>query len=215
MIIKSLNIAQPQTVRWRLKTIQTGIYKNPTKKPLILGTEAVVGDAVMDRKYHGGVDKACYAYSSEAYLYWDQLYPDFDFSFGFFGENLTIENFSESNVRIGNQYKIGSCLVEVSQPREPCFKLGIKFGSQKIVKAFVNSDFPGAYFRVLKPGIVSLDDSMELIHSNIDEPTVLDTFKMIYGFEKQVPKLELALNSAKLAKDAMKKIKKQYTKLIS
>lgn len=215
MIIQSLNIGPAKTIKWRGKSIKTGIYKKPVDQPIYLGTKDVKDDIVVDRKYHGGIDKACYAYSTEAYLYWHRLYPDHDFTLGFFGENLTIKGLNESKIRIGNQYKIGNVIIEASQPREPCFKLGIRFGAQTILKAFINAPHPGVYFRVLKEGTVSNNDTLELILEDKMEPTVLEVYKMIVGLEKNPALIQSAIHSVKLSESAKKSMMKQSKKALN
>lgn len=209
MTIQSLNLGTAQTIKWRGKNIKTGIYKLPTTQPIFLGAEDVENDHVVDRKDHGGIDKACYAYSSEAYLYWYRLYPNHGFDHGFFGENLTIKGLDESKIRIGNQYKVGEAIIEVSQPREPCFKLGIRFGSQSILKPFINSPYPGIYFRVIKAGAVSNGDTLELMSENKLEPTILEVYRMIFGLEKRQALIQLALHSVKLSESAKRGILKR------
>ena len=211
MIIESLNIGKVRTVKWRGKDVKTGIYKEPTSEPLYLGFEDVKDDAVVDRKYHGGIDKACYAYSHEAYQFWKDQYPFHEFPLGFFGENLTIKGLNESDIHIGNQYKIGAtAVIEVSQPREPCFKLGIRFGSQKILKTFINGEFPGIYFRVIQTGKVTVNDELKLIKELKSEPTVLEVYKLLYGFETDKDLIKLSLDSEKLSEKAKSGIIKRF-----
>ena len=211
MIIESLNIGKVRTVKWRGKDVKTGIYKEPTSEPLYLGFEDVKDDAVVDRKYHGGIDKACYAYSHEAYQFWKDQYPTHEFPLGFFGENLTIKGLHESDIHIGNQYKIGAtAVIEVSQPREPCFKLGIRFGSQKILKTFINGEFPGIYFRVIQTGKVTVNDELKLIKELKSEPTVLEVYKLLYGFETDKDLIKLSLDSEKLSEKAKSGIIKRF-----
>ena len=211
MIIESLNIGKVRTVKWRGKDVKTGIYKEPTSEPLYLGFEDVKDDAVVDRKYHGGIDKACYAYSHEAYQFWKDQYPTHEFPLGFFGENLTIKGLNESDIHIGNQYKIGAtAVIEVSQPREPCFKLGIRFGSQKILKTFINGEYPGIYFRVIQTGKVTVNDELKLIKEFKSEPTVLEVYKLLYGLETDKDLIKLSLDSEKLSEKAKSGIIKRF-----
>ena len=209
MIVSSLNIGEAKTVLWRGRHIQTGIYKYPVEGDIYLGTEDVENDSVVDRRYHGGVDKACYAYGAEAYDFWSDTFPDSDFQFGFFGENLTISGLSENEIRIGDRYQIGEAIIEVSQPRQPCFKLGIRFGSQKILKTFINSPFPGVYFRVIQSGSVSKGDKLSLITTDKNELTVLEVYKLLYRLIKEPVLLDRAINSEKLADSAKAGLRKR------
>ena len=207
--IKSLNIGTARMVPWRGKNVKTGIFKTPVQGPLFLGKEDVENDFVIDRKYHGGTDKACYAYNEKTYLFWRKTYPDHEFPFGFFGENLTISDLDESKIRIGDRFKVGEAIIEVSQPRQPCFKLGIRFGSQKILKPFINNPYPGIYFRIIKTGLVNINEQLELSETSLTEPSVLEVYKMIYGLENSEKLIQSALSSPKLAEAAKSAIQKQ------
>ncbi|MFK8039520.1 MAG: MOSC domain-containing protein [Crocinitomicaceae bacterium] len=213
MTIQSLNLGEIKTVSWRGSSVKTGIFKHRTDQPIFLGKEDVKNDNVVDRKYHGGIDKACYAYSSIGYHFWQETYPNYKFTSGFFGENLTVDGLDESSIRIGSQYQIGEAIVEVSQPREPCFKLGIRFGSQSILKPFINSPYPGVYFRVIKKGFISIGDSLILLSEDLLEPTILEVYRMIFGLEKKSSLLRTAIDSTKLAESARQAIRKQFNKL--
>ena len=153
MKVLSVNISQPRTIQWKGRNETTGIYKEPVES-IRLETAFVENDTVADPKYHGGIDKACYLYSADYYEYWKKRYPDLNWTYGMFGENITIEGLDENNVKIGDIYKVGEALLQVSQPRQPCYKLGIKFGSQKVLKEFIAFAHPGVYVRVIQPGTV-------------------------------------------------------------
>ncbi len=180
MYIVSTNIGNPTTIQWKGKEQITGIYKRPVNEPIYLENNDVLKDSVIDRKYHGGNDKACYAFSEKHYSYWKKLYPDLDWSWGMFGENLSISKLDESEIFIGDIFKIGEAVVQVSQPRQPCFKLGIRFGSQQMVKQFVEFGYSGVYFRVLTKGFVKTGDKVELVDKNIDSLSVKEVFRLIY-----------------------------------
>ena len=137
MLVKSVNIGNKQDVLWNGKTVSTGIFKKSVLS-IKLGKEDVDLDDVVDRKYHGGIDKACYIYSFNHYAFWQKLYPNVELNFGMFGENITIEGLNEKTVYIGDIYRIGGATVKVTQPRQPCFKLGVRFSDQKIIKQFIN-----------------------------------------------------------------------------
>ena len=106
MHITSTNIAKPTTILFRGKNVTTGIYKNPTQQPIYLGKSDVKDDEVTDRRYHGGEFKACYLFSENHYAYWKNLYPDLDWNWGMFGENLTVNGLDETKIMIGDIYKI-------------------------------------------------------------------------------------------------------------
>jgi MOSC domain-containing protein YiiM len=132
------------------------------------------GDAQADLSVHGGVDKAIYSYSEEHYNYWKEAYPMIDMPFGMFGENLTTQGLYEDMVNIGDQYQIGSSRLVVTQPRMPCYKLGIKFGRMDILEKFVNSQRPGIYYRVLEEGELGAGDSIELLYRDKNNVSIND-----------------------------------------
>lgn len=124
MQVISTNIAKPWFIQWLGKDVRTGIYKEPTDKPLQL--EHVAGDEVSDRRVHGGIYKACYLFSADRYPYWKAKYRETDWQWGMFGENLSIIGLDETQLCIGDTYRLGSAIVQITQPREPCYKFGVK-----------------------------------------------------------------------------------------
>lgn len=172
MKVISTNISEPRTVLWRGKEIQTGIFKKPIDQPIYLGKEDVANDTVIDRVHHGGEFKACYLFGSDYYGYWKERYPSLDWGWGMFGENLTVEGLNENELYIGNVYKIGSAVVQVTEPRQPCHKLGIKFGDHKIIKEFIDYGHSGTYVRILTEGAVSTGDKLQLLEENKNPITV-------------------------------------------
>jgi MOSC domain-containing protein YiiM len=177
MKVVSTNIGKREIHSWKGKTAETGIFKKPTISPIFLDVEDVADDAVVDRKYHGGIEQAVYAYNSNHYEYWKKLYPQLDFNFGMFGENLTIADLDETTICIGDVYKIGNALVEVTKPREPCFKLIFRFQDDAIVTQFWNTSFCGVYFKILETGSVSQDDEMVLIKKSSNMNTIAEVYE--------------------------------------
>lgn len=177
MIVKSVNIGEKKTIEYKGKIVETGIFKLPVKNAIFLGEEDVVGDAVIDRKYHGGIDQAVYGYSENHYEYWKKLYPNLDWQYGMFGENLTISNLEETEIHIGNTYQLGEVILEVTKPREPCFKLGLRFGTQAILKQFWNATKSGIYFKVLKTGKVNVGDTLILVKKNENSATIAEVYE--------------------------------------
>ena len=180
MQIISTNIAQPTTIIWNGQEVVSGIFKTPTNQPIFLGKQDVKGDEVTDRIHHGGEFKACYMFSAEQYPYWKNLYPHLNWQFGMLGENLTISGFNESQIMIGNIYKIGNALVQITQPREPCFKFGVKFGTQEVLKQFIDYGYSGTYVRVLEAGLVKTGDEFILIKEAKNSLTITQFFKLIF-----------------------------------
>tara|TARA_R110001592_G_scaffold359998_1_gene667693 strand:- start:4096 stop:4716 length:621 start_codon:yes stop_codon:yes gene_type:complete len=175
----STNIANPTTINWNGKEVETGIYKIPASTSIFLGKTDVRSDNVIDRKHHGGEHKACYFYAANHYEHFKTLYPNLDWKFGMFGENITIDNFEETNIRIGDTFKIGTTIIQVSEPRQPCFKLGVRFNSQKILKDFIQSSYSGFYVRILQEGEVKVGDELLLIERNPNDLSVEDVFSLL------------------------------------
>lgn len=180
MKVISVNIGDPVIVKWRGKKVKTGIYKYPVNKSIHLGFEDVDHDHVIDRRYHGGLDKACYLYSYDHYEYWKSKYPELDWHYGVFGENITLEKFDEAEIKIGSIYRLGTSLVQISRPRQPCFKLGIRFGTQRIIKEFLNSLKTGVYIRVLERGEVTSGDQLILEQENANGVTIKELCQLMF-----------------------------------
>lgn len=181
MKVISVNIGERKVINYKGKIVETGIFKFPVNHPIFLGTEEVENDAVIDRKYHGGIEKAVYGYSHSHYAYWKELYPNLDWNFGMLGENLTISNLEETEILVGSTYKLGEALLEVTKPREPCYKLGIRFGTQEILKQFWNSTKSGIYFKVLQIGNVAVGDELILLNQAKNSPTISQVYETKKG----------------------------------
>ncbi len=195
MKIISTNIANPRTIRWNGKQVITGIYKTPVQNPVFLTKNDVRGDEVTDRKYHGGEFKACYLFSSNQYPYWKKLYPHLDWHWGMFGENLTVDGLDETKIHIGDVYKIGDALVQITQPREPCFKLGVRFGSQKILKQFIDHGYSGTYVRTLEEGHVRTGDKVELVNQANNSLSIFELNRELFAKNKNKKRLQLVVNN--------------------
>lgn len=198
MKVIATNLGKPTKIQWNGKEEVTGIYKYPTTAPLLLMSTDVVNDTVIDRKHHGGTSKACYLFSADVYAYWKDLYPTLEWNWGMFGENLTVQGLNEATIRIGDIYKIGTAIVQVSQPREPCYKLGIRFGNQQILKQFIDHNRPGTYVRILQEGTVKTGDIFTLVEQSKNELTVQDFYKLLFAKEKDTYLVKLAVNNTAL-----------------
>lgn len=213
MKIISTNIGEPKTIEWNGKMVQTGIYKYPVEKPIFLGLEDVENDHVIDRRYHGGVDKACYLYSADHYPYWKKFYPDLEMPWGMFGENLTVEGLHEAEINIGDIFKIGEAVVQATQPRQPCYKLGIRFGDQKMVKQFVDSGFAGVYVRVLEKGFVRAGDEMVLVEKKVSL-SVMNVFELLYSPTFRKEAVGQAVNDVFIAESCRNDLLKRWGKYL-
>lgn len=195
MKIVSTNIGKSTTIFWNGQETQTGIYKYPSNASIFLNKEDVSGDTISDRRVHGGIHKACYLFSENEYVYWKKLYPKLKWDWGMFGENLTVANLDESKIRIGDIYKIGTTLVQVSQSREPCYKLGIRFDNIEILQQFIAHGRSGAYVRVLEEGEVKAGDEMILVKQSKNTLTIQQYFELIFAREKDINLVKLAVNN--------------------
>lgn len=161
MKIIGIAIGDIETVSYRGKNVKTGIYKQPLKGPVRVGPEGLEGDHQVDLKNHGGIDKAIYAYSLENLSFWAETRRDGPYLPGHVGENLTIQGLNDHDVAIGDRFRVGETLMEVTQPRVPCFKLGIRMQDHRFVETFLNSGRTGFYLRVIQPGIIQGGDVFE------------------------------------------------------
>lgn len=195
MKIISTNIGNPITFEWNGKEEQTGIFKYPVEEPLSLRTKDVAKDTIINRINHGGINKACYLFGSDNYPYWKELYPHLEWDWGMFGENLTVEGLNESIVRIGDIYSIGTALTQVSQPREPCYKLGFRFKDQTILKKFIAHGHPGTYVRILEEGTVKKGDEVQLIEQSKNTLTVQQFYQLMFTKDKSKELLMLFMEN--------------------
>ena len=178
MRVISVNIGLPREVIFNGQVITTGIFKDPVQGRIKLRKLNFEGDKQADLTVHGGIDKAVYSYPAEHYDYWRKQVPNIEMSWGIFGENLTTEGLIENAVNIGDRFEIGSSKVVVTQPRMPCYKLGIRFGRMDIIKRFMSSGRPGIYFKVLREGEVCEGDDIKLISRDENNVSVRDIVRL-------------------------------------
>lgn len=184
MNIISLNVGLPRLVLRNGEPVSTGIFKEPVAGRIMLRTLNLDGDRQSDLSVHGGPQKAVYLYPSEHYEFWKRELPDMDLPWGMFGENFTSDGLRETETNIGDRFRIGSAEVMVTQPRMPCYKLGIRFGRADIIKRFLVSERTGFYFSVLKEGEVGVGDEFELLEKNNSGVRVVDVTRL-YSSEKE------------------------------
>jgi MOSC domain-containing protein YiiM len=184
MQLLSVNVSPPKEVAYRGKTITTGIFKEPVHNRVMLRTLNLDGDGQADLVGHGGIWKAAYAYSIENYDYWKHKLGRDDFTYGQFGENFTVEGMLDDDIHVGDVFRLGDTLVEVTQPRVPCYKLGLKMGMPKFVKMFLASERVGFYFRVLEEGEVGPGDVIERVKVDSERMTVREIHHLLY-FDKE------------------------------
>jgi MOSC domain-containing protein YiiM len=163
MRLVSIQVGRPREIEWRGETLRTSIFKDPVAGPVRVHEFNLAGDEQSDLSVHGGFAKAVYAYPSEHYPHWREELPGVELPWGAFGENLTTEGLGEGSLRIGDRLGIGSGEFLVTQPRMPCFKLGIRFGRPDMVKRFQRSGRSGFYLAVLRQGSIAPGDPIRLL----------------------------------------------------
>ena len=212
MKIRSTNLGIKKTIDWKGSKLTTGIFKLPVGGPIFLGFRGVQGDHINNLKVHGGLDKACYGYGANYYAYWKALYPDLEWTYGMFGENLTIDDVDESTIKIGDIYKIGTSIVQVSQPRQPCIKFAAKYGSNELINQFIDFEHPGIYFRVIQEGNVQTGDAFKLDLRNEKALSIRQIFQLLYSKKEVVnaAMAEEALFDSNLSSSAKNEIRRHW-----
>ena len=178
----AVNVGRVRTVRHQGRSVRTGIYKEPVAHPVEIRGVNLDGDDQADRTVHGGVDKAVYAYAREDYQWWEvelgrPLAP------GTFGENLTTQGIDVSAARVGEHWHVGGALLEVSEPRVPCYKLAMRMEDPEFVRRFATARRPGAYLRIVREGAVRAGDAIELV-SRPDSLVTVGDVAEIFLFDR-------------------------------
>jgi len=203
--VVSVNIGQPRTVLYEGRTVRTGIYKAPVTGPVRLTRLGFEGDGQADRRVHGGPNRAAYLYPHEHYAHWAPRLGGGPLPMGQFGENVTMEGLVESMVHARDVYAIGAARVQITTPRGPCFKLGIRTGDPSIVEPFLASGRLGFYVSVLEEGLVEAGDAIALLHREDGTVPFADLIAALYH---QVPDeaRERVLASQGLTADQRKRL---------
>lgn len=199
-LVARLNVGLPKPLAYRGKTIPSGFVKSPAAGPLRLSRTGLDGDEQADRKNHGGPEKAVCVYPLEHYLYWEgrlgRILPP-----AAFGENFSTEGFTESAVCVGDVYRVGSAAVQVSQPRQPCFKLAARHGVPELALWVQETGLTGFYFRVLEEGEVMAGDRIELVDRPNPKATLAEANRLMHrdkqdrlGVERLLAVRELSAN---------------------
>lgn len=193
--------------------VSTGIFKEPVAGRVMLRTLNLDGDRQADLSVHGGPDKAVYAYPSEHYAFWKHELPGMDLPWGMFGENFTTTGLLETETNIGDRFRIGAAEVMVTQPRMPCYKLGIRFGRTDIIKRFLVSERSGFYFSVLKEGEVGAGDEFELMEKNASGVRVVDVTRLYSSDKRNVDLLRRVIATEGLPESWRSYFQKHLEKL--
>ena len=165
-IVVSVNVGRPRVVDWHGRSVRTAIFKEPVSGAVLASGVNLAGDDQADRRVHGGHDKAVYAYSVEDYAWWARELG-YELAPGTFGENLTTAGVDLTGAAIGDRWSVGGALLEVAQPRQPCFKLGMRMGDAGFVERFDTGRRPGVYLRIVEPGLVSPGDEIAVTPAEV------------------------------------------------
>jgi MOSC domain-containing protein YiiM len=194
MKIVSVNVGLPREVAWKGTLVATGIFKSPVEGLVPIKQLNLRGDQQADLTVHGGRYKAIYAYPSEHYAHWRRELPQAELGWGAFGENLTTEGLNEDELYVGDQLRVGSALLMVTQPRMPCYKLTIRFDRDDMIKRFIASKTSGFYFSVVEEGEVEAGSAVEIVRRDPDRVSVNDINDLYYGTSRSPELLKRAVN---------------------
>ena len=214
MKILSINISLPKKITFNKKILNTSIFKKPVNEKVNIKKAGIEGDKQADLKSHGGVNKAVYAYSYKHYKYWGELLKkDFSNDYGLIGENLTIDDFDEKEFFIGDELQISDVILKITQPRIPCYKLGIKMNEKDFVNFFINYGHLGMYMKVIKSGFIEKGDSLKLIHRDKETMSIYEISKLIFDKNDNVEKMKKALQIDCLSEEIKTRFNTRLVKL--
>jgi ferredoxin-NADP reductase/MOSC domain-containing protein YiiM len=191
--LRSVNVGMPRDIAWQGKTVHTGIWKTPVEGRRMVRRLNIDGDGQGDLNGHGGERRAVFVYQMDSYHYWQSQLGRDDFVYGQFGENFTVDGLSDNEVCIGDRYRIGGALFEVTQPRVTCYRLGIRMNEPEMAALVVKHGRPGFYFRVLDEGEVAAGDEITKVASGPERMSVVDINALLYMPGHPSDQLERAL----------------------
>ncbi|MDQ2870084.1 MAG: MOSC domain-containing protein [Acidobacteriota bacterium] len=210
----SVNLAVPGTLRARGRDIRSGIFKEPAAGRIALLRESLEGDVQVDRRYHGGPEKAVYAYSSEHNAYWSrELGTAEPLPPGYFGENFTTRDLLEDDAAVADVFQIGTARVQVTTPRTPCFKLGLRVGAARFLKSFLASGRLGFYLRVVQEGAVGAGDAIERIDRVSNPLKISELIRLLYFHPVEPASLERALKAGGLGAGLREQLEERFGSL--
>lgn len=192
MQVLSVNVGLPRPIQTGHGVVLTGIFKSPVEGAVALRNYNLDGDRQADLTVHGGPWKAVYLYPYEHYSYWAGELAGMELPFGAFGENLTSEGLTEEAVHVGDQFQIGSAILQVTQPRMPCYKLALRFGRADMVKRFWNSGRSGIYFSIVQEGELRRGDSIQRIQAGVEQVSIADVVRL---FKREITDPDLLLRA--------------------
>jgi len=189
----SVNVSLPKEIDFEGQKVTTGILKEPVEERVMLRILNLDGDKQADLTVHGGPDKAVYAYPIEHYEFWRKVFPDMELPYGMFGEKFTIEGLMESEVNVGDVFEIGYSKIIATQPRMPCYKLGVKFGRMDVIKKLLASGRSGIYFRVLEEGEVGAGDKIVQIKKDTNQIAISDVVRLYASDREDIKTMRRAV----------------------
>jgi ferredoxin-NADP reductase/MOSC domain-containing protein YiiM/ferredoxin len=195
----SVNVGLPRDIEWKGRTVYTGIWKNPVQGRCRVGRLNLAGDGQGDLGGHGGENRAVFAYQIESYDHWQQQLKRTDFVYGQFGENFTVQGLADDVVCIGDRFRIGSALFEVTQPRVTCYRVAIRTNEPRMPALLTSSGRPGFYLRVLEEGEVGANDEIVKVGEADERMTVAEINALLYSPNHPRDRLECALRNAALS----------------
>jgi ferredoxin-NADP reductase/MOSC domain-containing protein YiiM len=197
--VVSVNVGRPRTIEWRGRAVETGIFKEQVAGRVFVSKTNVEGDGQADLIGHGGEQRAVFVYQLASYRYWERYLGRASFPFGMFGENLTVDGLPDDGVCIGDRFRVGSALFEISQPRVTCFKVGIKLDCPEMPSLLVAHRRPGFYFRVIEEGDVAAGDLIEKVADGAGGLTVAAADALLYSSRHEPSALRRALSVTALS----------------
>ncbi len=199
MKLISLNVGQSAEVEFNGKTFSTAIFKCPVSGRRPVGTRGVEGDQQADLKHHGGTDKAVFVYAHDYYAHWAQVLDRNDLTPGIFGENFTVSGLTDDQVQVGDVYRVGEAVIQVSQPRAPCYKLSARLNDATIPEAYLKSGMVGFYVRILEAGTVAAGDAIDVVRRAENSMTVRELSQLYHFDHENMAEMRRALQIASLA----------------
>ena len=201
MRLESIYVGKPVEADYNGRAITTGIYKNKVEGPVKVSSFNIEGDQQADITVHGGVDKAVYAYPSEHYNFWKKEREDLHFEPSFFGENLSTTGLDEIGTCIGDVFEVGSVVLQVTSPRMPCYKLGIRMNDPGFVRDFMKAEKNGFYFKVLQEGTIDTGDEIRKVRQDGHDLTVQEVIQLHTTRKSDKDLLRKAVDSPSLPQD--------------
>jgi len=213
MRLISVNVGMPRTVSWRGQAVSTSIFKSPVAGSVLARPHNLEGDGQADLTVHGGANKAIYVYPSEHYAFWRSELAGVDLPWGMFGENFTTEGLLEADAHIGDRLRVGAAEVRVTEPRMPCYKLGLKFGRADMVKRFLASRRSGFYLAIVQPGLVAAGDQIEFVYRDPHGVGVAELTRVYTADRSDVLSLQRLLEVEALSESWRRYLERQLAEL--